>query len=501
MSKASSRMSETEKTKLVRCAIYTRKSSEEGLALEFNSLDAQRDSCESYIESQKSKGWVCLPEKYDDGGISGGHMERPALKRLLADIEAGKIDSVVVYKLDRLSRSLVDFTKMIEVFDRHGVAFVSATQAFNTADSMGRLMMNVLLSFAQFERELVSERTRDKIAGARRKGKWAGGRPVLGYDLVPGPGGSKLHVNESEAERVRRVFELYLEDGSLMPVVRECRKRGWTTKAWTSKKDKPQGGAALDKGTVYAMLTNVVYVGKVRHHEEIFEGEHDAIVDQGLFDRVQAQLKLNGRTSGSRVGNKHGALLKGLVRCTACGCGMGHHYVSKAGGSGKARRYQYYVCGKAQKLGWDTCPAPSLPATDLERIVIDEIRAVAGEDETLRAVVSHAMEVLIENADARQAERPRLAARLEAAADPNEAERLTTQLRSLDRRIARDEQKLIDPDELVGAAEAFDPVWDALTPSERADLVREMVAGVEWDAATESVHVHFHADELEEAAA
>jgi site-specific DNA recombinase len=224
----------------VRCAIYIRKSTEEGLEQEFNTLDAQRESAEAYIKSQAHEGWLCVPDRYDDGGYTGGNMDRPAMRRLLADIQAGKIDCVVVYKVDRLSRSLLDFARMMETFDKHRVSFVCVTQQFNTANSMGRLMQNVLLSFAQFEREIISERTRDKIAAARRKGKWSGGMPVLGYD-VQNPG-SKLVVNESEAAQVRAIFQLYLAHEALLPVVQELGRRGWTNKIWTTRKGQQRGG-------------------------------------------------------------------------------------------------------------------------------------------------------------------------------------------------------------------------------------------------------------------
>ena len=434
--------------KVIRCAIYTRKSTEEGLALEFNSLDAQRESGEAYIASQKAEGWTCVPHHYDDGGFTGGNIERPALKRLMADIEAGLVDCVVVYKVDRLSRSLMDFSRLMETFDKHGVSFVSVTQQFNTTHSMGRLTLNILLSFAQFEREIISERTRDKIAAARRKGKWAGGRPLLGYDLVPGPGGSKLVVNEPEAARVRQVFELYLRLGSLMPVVRECEERGWTTKLWISKAGKPQGGRALDKGAVFAMLTNVGYIGKVRHHDDVFEGEHEAIVDADVYREVRAQLARHGRDGGSRIQNRHGALLKGLVRCKACDCAMFHHFASARNGQ-TTKRYHYYVCRKAQTQGWSACPGPSLPAGDLERFVIDQIRVLATDETTVRAIVRSAASQL-------------------NALSPGDP---------------------IDLDELHGAVEMFDQVWEALTQREREDVIRAIVEVVEWDAENESVSV------------
>ncbi len=228
---------------VVRCAIYTRKSTEEGLEQEFNTLDAQRESAEAYIVSQQREGWTCVPDRYDDGGYTGGNMDRPALQQLVQDIRAGKIDCVIVYKVDRLSRSLLDFSRMMEVFDKHQVSFVSVTQQFNTATSMGRLVLHVLLSFAQFEREIISERTRDKIAAARRKGKWSGGRPLLGYDVSAQ--GSKLIVNPEEAERVQQIYQLYLQKRSLLPVVDVLAKRGWVNKAWTTRKGAVVGGSRL----------------------------------------------------------------------------------------------------------------------------------------------------------------------------------------------------------------------------------------------------------------
>lgn len=266
----------------IRCAVYTRKSSEDGLEQEFNSLDAQRQSGEAYIASQKSEGWVCLSDNYDDGGFSGGNMTRPALKRLMADIGAGRVDCVVVYKVDRLSRSLVDFAKMLEVFETHGVTFVSVTQQFSTVHSHGKLMMNILFSFAQFEREIVSERTRDKIAASRRRGQWAGGAPVLGYDRAR----QQLTVNESEAERVRAIFGLYLELGSMGQVLDELDARGWRTKEWTTATGKRRGGHPFQKSRLYKMLTNPVYLGKVTHHGEVFEGLHEGTHKAGTDEEL-----------------------------------------------------------------------------------------------------------------------------------------------------------------------------------------------------------------------
>jgi len=361
----------------VRCAVYTRKSTEMGLEKEFNTLDAQRDAGEAYIKSQAHEGWICLPEHYDDGGYTGGNLDRPALRRLLADIEAGKVDSVVTYKVDRLSRSLLDFARLMETFEKQRVSFVSVTQQFNTATSMGRLVLNVLLSFAQFEREIISERTRDKIAAARRKGKWVGGHPLLGYDVDPQR--FKLRVNEDEAARVRAIFALYLELESLLPVVQELVRRGWTTKRWTTRGGHERGGLPFTKTRLHYLLTNVAYAGKVRYKNEVHDGEHPAILEADIWKRVQALLARNGRSGGAVVRNQFGALLKGLLRCSPCGCAMTPAHTTRHGN----KRYRYYVCTAAQKRGRRMCPSKSIPAGEIERYVVEQIRCI-GRDPALR---------------------------------------------------------------------------------------------------------------------
>ena len=353
-----------------RCAIYTRKSTDEGLDREFNSLDAQRESSEAYVVSQQHEGWICLPDQYDDGGYTGGNMDRPALQRLLADVAAGKVDCIVVYKVDRLSRSLMDFSRLVELFDKHGVSFVSVTQQFNTTHSMGRLTLNILLSFAQFEREIISERTRDKMAATRRKGKWSGGHPVLGYDVVD----RKLVVNPVEAACVRQIFELYLQYGSLIATIQELNRREWKTKCWTIKKGGQSGGRPFDKGNLHGLLTNVLYIGQVRYKAEVHRGEHTGIVEPDLFERVQALLRENARTDSEVARTQFGALLTGLLRCVPCACSMPHTHTVK-----RNTRYRYYVCLHAQKQGWSACPSQSVPAARIERFVIDQVR-VLGKD-------------------------------------------------------------------------------------------------------------------------
>jgi len=294
--------------KPLRCAIYTRKSTEHGLDLEFNSLDAQRDACEAYIKSQASQGWKALPQYYDDPAYSGGNLDRPALKKLLADIEAGRIDVVVVYKIDRLTRSLADFAKLVEAFDAKSISFVAVTQQFNTTTSMGRLTLNVLLSFAQFERELSSERVRDKIAASRRKGKWTGGTVPLGYDGKD----KKLVVNKTEAETVRAIFHLYLELKSFSKLVSELDHRGIVTKRRNTKVAKYNGAIPFTYGPLAYFLKNRVYLGEVHHGGKWFEGEHEAIVDRATFDRVQELLVTKSRGRKAKR-SESGALLLGKL--------------------------------------------------------------------------------------------------------------------------------------------------------------------------------------------
>ncbi|MDO9714248.1 recombinase family protein, partial [Paracraurococcus lichenis] len=285
--------------KKLRCAIYTRKSTEEGLEKEFNSLDAQRDACEAFIASQRAEGWVLVPDHYDDGGVSGGTLERPALQRLLRDIEAGRVDVVVVYKIDRLSRSLMHFAKLVEVFDTHSVTFISITQSFNTTTSMGRLTLNILLSFAQFEREVIRERVQDKIAASKARGMWMGGSVPLGYEVRD----RKLVVNEAEAARTRRVFELFAETGSGVEAVRRLRAEGVLTKT----------GRPFDKGALYRVLNNRSYLGEVAHKGQVFPGEHRAIVPRELWDRVHVILQESPRIRGNQNRRQTPALLRGLI--------------------------------------------------------------------------------------------------------------------------------------------------------------------------------------------
>lgn len=404
----------------VRCAIYTRKSSEEGLDMEFNSLDAQRESCAAYIASQKAEGWVPVPDHYDDGGFSGGNLERPALKRLLADIEAGLVDVVVVYKIDRLSRSLMDFSKLVEVFDRNGVTFVSVTQSFNTTTSMGRLTLNILLSFAQFEREVIGERIRDKFAASRKKGMWMGGVPPLGYDVIA----RKLAVNETEADLVRHIFRRFLQVGSATLLIKELNAAGHRTKSWVTQDGNERQGVPFTKNFLYKMLENRVYLGEAVHKGVAHPGEHEAIIDRTTWERVEAVKADNAprkRAAAARAATP--APLKGLVFCAHCGRTMTPTHTRK-----KGRLYRYYTCMKAINAGHDSCTVRSIAAGEIEAAVIGQVRAL------LRA--------------------PEIRAR---------AERMAPQIAAAD---------------LHAALDRFEAVWDELFPAEQARLLQLLVERV-----------------------
>lgn len=347
-----------------RCAIYTRKSSEQGLEQDFNSLDAQREAAIAYIISQKHDGWKPIETQYDDGGWSGGNVDRPALKALLADIELGKIDIVVVYKVDRLTRSLADFAKLIEVFDRKMVSFVSVTQQFNTTSSMGRLTLNVLLSFAQFEREVTGERIRDKVLASKKKGIFMGGNPPLGYDI----GGRRLNVNEAEAEKVRAIFKLYLELRCVGRLKQTLERQNVRSKAWVSSTGRSVGGNAFSKGALYHLLKNRIYLGETTHKGKVYAGEHQAILPQDLFDDVQKTLEENRLARRSGKNAKSPSLLRGMIE-DGFGRLMTPSHTNKEG-----QRYRYYVSaidpGSERTEHW---PALRLPAMEIESVVVQEL--------------------------------------------------------------------------------------------------------------------------------
>jgi site-specific DNA recombinase len=354
-----------------RCAIYTRKSSEEGLEQSFNSLDAQREACEAFILSQREEGWKALPGHYDDGGYSGGTMERPALQRLLEDVEARKVNVIVVYKVDRLTRSLADFAKIVEALDGHGVSFVSVTQQFNTTTSMGRLTLNVLLSFAQFEREVTGERIRDKIAASKRKGMWMGGSVPLGYNLAA----RKLIPNAKETALVCKIFSLYLELGCVSRLAARLAREKIRSKAWITKAGTRLGGNAFARGALYDLLQNRLYIGEIRHRDQWYVGEHQGIVPRTLWDKVQARMTSNRKKRRQHIRERSSSLLTGLL-ADANGNRYTPSFTFK-----KGRKYRYYVSQLAIKNPATKLNGPiRLPAREIESRVSERLLSFLKSD-------------------------------------------------------------------------------------------------------------------------
>ncbi len=331
--------------------------------MDFNSLDAQRESCEAYITSQRAEGWSPVLDRYDDGGFSGGTLERPALKRLLTDVKAGKIDVIVVYKIDRLSRSMLDFLNLVELFEGHGVTFVSVTQSFNTKDAMGRMALNILVTFAQFERELIGERIRDKVAASRKRGKWMGGWTPLGYEVRD----RKLLIHEADAERVRAIFRRFVRLKSATLLARELVAAG----------ERNRYGHLLDKGVLYKILNNRVYIGEAVHKGTAYPGEHEAIIDRKLWDQVHSILTVSPRKRAANARAQTPALLKGLL-FGPDGAAMSPTHTRKSG-----RLYRYYISQTAMKQGRSDCPVKLAPAAELERIIIDQVRLLLQTPEVI----------------------------------------------------------------------------------------------------------------------
>lgn len=353
-----------------RCAIYTRKSTEEGLDQDFNSLDAQREACAAYILSQKHEGWAELSDRYDDGGFSGGSMDRPGLTQLLNDVEAGRVDVIVVYKVDRLTRSLADFAKMVDLFDGAGVSFVSVTQAFNTTSSMGRLTLNVLLSFAQFEREVTAERIRDKVAASKRKGIWMGGAVPMGYDVND----KALIVNPVEAEAIRTIFAEYLAVGSVRGLSDRLDVLGIVSKRRTDRYGRMTGGTSFSRGALYNILRNPIYIGKTRHKDELYDGLHEAIIDDATWQQVQELLANHGGKKIATSRRSARRLLDGLL-FDSVGRPMRTTYAIKStrsGGTEQSRRYWYYSSKPSGSD--DQVSIERLPAGEVERLVLGELK-------------------------------------------------------------------------------------------------------------------------------
>jgi len=493
--------------KAVRAAAYARISVADRDATPFSSVQAQVEAITAYVRSQKAEGWTLVGEPYVDDGFSGATTDRPALERLLQDTAQGGIDVVVVHRFDRFSRSQRDFLNLLHALEERGVAFASVSQQLDTSTPMGRCMLSVITAFAQMEREVIAERTRDKVRAARRKGLWTGGRPVLGYDVVD----KRLVVNEDEAERVRAIFELYLGLGSLLAVIDELRRRGWTTKTWTNQKGETVRGRAFTKTSLYGLLTNPLYLGKLRAGDELVDGAHEAIVDEDTWHVVQARLREHGagRASGGR--RRHDALLGGLAYC-ACGSALTPHHTTRGD-----RRYAYYVCSRAQKEGADACPGSRIAAGDLERFVVEHVRAIGRDPKVLQATIEADQRErearkpeLVGEARRLASEKARLDAErrnlVDAVAQGGDAPPVLVArlkdgdglLADVERRAAEIRAELqalelgaIDPGALREALADLEPIWAELFPRERARVLALLLERVEFDAAREEVAITF----------
>lgn len=469
---------------IVRCAIYTRKSTAAGLEQDFTSLDAQREACEAYIASQRHEGWRQLKQQFDDGGFTGANMERPALRHLLAAVDRGEVDCIVVYKVDRLSRSLLDFSLLLDQLDQKGVAFVSITQHFNTQTSMGRLTLNILLSFAQFEREMISERTRDKMAAARRKGKFIGGRPPLGYDIDRDR--RLLVVNPEEATLIREIFQRYVKQQSILAVVKSLNEDGYRNKLYTSKKGKVSGGGPFTVTQVQIILRNPVYMGKVAFEDEVFDGEHEGIISPELFERTQAIRQDNRRARSSVRRASLGLIPRGLLQCRACGKVMFHTYSQK----GK-HKYRYYVCTTTQKLGADACPTRGVNAQAMEEAVVNSLRSLAWNPQQQTQALAetqqrHAERIRELEQQLAALERSRTEATGSAEAGMTEEhvarreEEREREETALHVALAQAEERRVETEELRHALVVFEETWDVLVPKERARILLTLLERVDY---------------------
>ncbi len=495
----------------VRCGVYARVSTEAQAEQKFSSVEVQRETCRAYVNLHRDEGWVVAPEVYEDPGFTGANTNRPGLQRLLADIEAGNVDCVVVHKFDRLSRSMLDFLQLLDFFKRHRVSFVSVSQRFDTSTPVGEMTLNILLSFAQFERQIIGERTRDKIRAARRKGRWTGGFVPLGFDSVPE--GGRIVVNTDEAEQVRAMFELYVATPSLVAVSQELNRRGWRQKSWTTKTGKARQGRQWDRVTLRQVLTDVRYVGMQTLGDESFRGEHDAIVPKRLFDQVQKLLSANRSTHGGATRNCHGALLRGLLRCTACARAMTH-----APARAHGRLYRYYRCTGAQKEGATACPSKPIPAEKIEAFVVAQIRRIGADPTLQEETFTKAVEQVKAERRGLRIEAVRLGREIETTR--GEVERLVAALTRSDgpaadairvelgkaqerlgtlearqREVTEERSRLdaldVDPADVARALEAFDPIWDVLLTPERERVLALLIERIDYDGPSGKLEIHW----------
>jgi len=501
--------------KQVRVAVYCRQSVADDL--EFNSLDAQSQSIRAYIESQKSKGWFALPDDYIDQGHSGSTIERPAFQKLLKDIENGLIDVVAVYKQDRLTRSLAHFVQILDWFEKYSVTFVSITQLFDTSTSMGRMTVNLLATFADYERSMIRERTSDKMSAARRKGMWTGGRPMLGYKVR----GKKLIIEKEEAAQVKQIYKLYLELGSITAVISELNQRGWKNKTYKTKEKKIISGRPFCKASLKRVLSNPLYIGKILFKGEVFEGVHKAIIDKKTWEAVNALLDDNRRNSGAGQKNKWNALLREIAYCGVCGAVLTHHYTKRRG-----KVYSYYVCSHALRHGASTCPGSRISAKELEKFVIDQVKEIGGNP----ALLSQTMDAIKKEVKEKRPELKSELKRLDKetidlnqqrknildtiAQGGNGSAALKDRLDEIDQelikasRLAQEANKAlddiknhtIDESDLQAALRSFTPIWDVLFPREKERIIRLLIERITVHAQEGEIEITFYPGGIKELA-
>lgn len=492
-------MTTTVEPNSVPVAIYTRKSTDAHVEKEIHSLMVQRASSESYAQSQLHQGWYVLEEKFDDNDSSGGTLKRPALERLKERILEREVKVVLINRLDRISRSLSQFLTLNEFFETHGVALVSVTQNFNTGDSMGRLMVQIIMSFAEFERGIIKDRVTERVHSARKQGRFIGGRPVLGYNTTSEAG--VLEINEVEAIRVRQIFELYLELRSVKTTVLELRKRNWNNKRWVTKEGKVTGGTLFSKNGLHSLLNNPIYIGKVTLKGEIFEGKQDGIIEPELFESVRCLLEKNSVQKGNRKRNQHDALLKGLLHCTSCDALFSHTYTKK-----KNRMYRYYTCSHKRFEGSHTCPSPSLSAGEIEGLVSEQVLTIGSNPELQNTVY----EQLIETMEQKRAElkhqrktakqqlsriHRELKSSREFDAPDSLVQHLEIQLKDAEALLEKSgSEKVSIPSKksIQNKLSEMHELWPAFNAGEKCDFIKTLIKRVDYNAIEGRVILHFN---------
>ena len=492
----------------MRCAIYCRVSTPGQLNGSFTSLDSQKGYCEAFVKSQAGKGWHCVPDEYADPGFSGTTLDRPGLKKLLADVDNGKIDTVVVYRFDRISRNTRDFHNLIDHLEQRDVSFVSVSEQVNTSEPSGQVMRSIMMSFAQFERDVIAQRTRDKISAAKRQGRWCGGHTPLGYQVLESGGG--LSINPNESTTVAAIFDLYLKLQSLRAVAEELNRRGWLTKKQVTKTGSVWGGKPWTKTIIHNHITNPLYVGLVRHNGETYDGQHKAIISKRIWNKVQALLKANCRNGGASTKNKHGHLLRGILYCNSCDAVM-NPTASKRGD----RIYRYMVCSAAAQKGWHSCPTPSVSAPAIEEFVRKNIAVIGSDPKLQQETVKQVRKAMKTGRPALRSERKRLQTQrtkaqaeidhLVSALASGRSQSVTGRLNeveglvaTMDRRIAEIDLELastkagaLDEGRLTSAMKQFTPIWDLLFPMEQERLIQLIVDRVEFSGKGADVAISY----------